>query len=176
MLSDLVDRVGCQTTGPRAIGGDFNYGPEELDQVSRLHALGFREVQDLRAWRHGVSAEPTGRGSKRIDQLWLSPELQRAYVDTRVEFDHWPDHAAVMTTFQMADMSEVITAWPRPAPFPWPDEWFALFSWTRRLTLPLSMPSFGRRLKHMRHVGHSSKEPQLPSGILEGHQFWHHGL
>ena len=123
MLSDLVDRVGCQTTGPRAIGGDFNYGPEELDQVSRLHALGFREVQDLRAWRHGVSAEPTGRGSKRIDQLWLSPELQRAYVDTRVEFDHWPDHAAVMTTFQMADMSEVITAWPRPAPFPWPDEW-----------------------------------------------------
>ena len=26
LLSEVVDRVGCQTIGPRAIGGDFNYG------------------------------------------------------------------------------------------------------------------------------------------------------
>lgn len=123
LLAELVDRVACQTVGPRAIGGDFNYGPEELDQIARLQALGFREAQDLRAWRHGCSVEPTGRGSKRIDQLWLSPELQRGYLDTTVAFDHWADHASVSVAFSHAGLSVSVSSWPRPMQFPWPSEW-----------------------------------------------------
>ena len=103
LLAELVDRVACQTVGPRAMGGDFNYGPEELDQIARLQALGFREAQDLRAWRHGCSVEPTGRGSKRIDQLWLSPELQRGYLDTTVAFDHWLIMLRSVLRFPMLD-------------------------------------------------------------------------
>lgn len=123
LLSELVDRVACQATGPRAIGGDFNYGPDELEQLHRLRALGFREIQDLRALRFGVSAEPTGRGSRRLDQLWISPELQHAYKATMVEFDHWADHAAVSATFGHDDLRATVTSWHRPAPFPWPSEW-----------------------------------------------------
>ena len=123
MLADLVDRVGCQASGPRAIGGDFNFGPEELEQLSRLHMLGFREVQDLRAWRTGQSVEATGRGSKRIDQLWISPELQRVLVSVQVEFDHWADHAAVMATFSHEGLVGHVDSWPAPSQFPWPKEW-----------------------------------------------------
>ena len=45
LLAELVDRVACQTVGPRAIGGDFNYGPEDLDQITRLQALGVMVVR-----------------------------------------------------------------------------------------------------------------------------------
>ena len=123
MLADLVDRVGCQAAGPRAIGGDFNFGPDELGQLHRLHTLGFTEVQDLRAWRTGHSVEATGRGSKRIDQLWISPELQRALTGVKVEFDHWADHAAVMATFEHAGLVATVASWPTPLQFPWPKEW-----------------------------------------------------
>ena len=44
LLAELVDRVGLNATGPRVIGGDFNFGPDELPQLARLHDLGFREV------------------------------------------------------------------------------------------------------------------------------------
>ena len=109
--------------GPRAIGGDFNFGPEELDQLHRLRALGFREAQDLRAWRHGISTEATGRGSRRLDQLWISPELQRVYVGTTVSFDQWADHAAVSATFSHDHMVNTVHAWPCPQQFPWPLDW-----------------------------------------------------
>ena len=123
LLADLVDRVACQATGPRAIGGDFNFGPTELQQLDRLRALGFREVQDLRAWRFGISAEATGRGARRIDQLWISPELQRVYQGTVVSFDQWADHATVCASFAHEGLSVSVAAWPTPSSFPWPTEW-----------------------------------------------------
>ena len=122
-LAEVVDRVGCQATGPRVIGGDFNFGPSELQQLERLHALGFREVQDLAAWRFGISAQATGRGSRRIDQMWISPELQVAFQGVQVSFDHWADHAAVSASFAVADLSSVVTSWAVPRPFPWPKVW-----------------------------------------------------
>ena len=123
LLAELVDRIGCQTAGPRAIGGDFNFGPDELSQLDRLRSLGFREVQDFSAWRFGVSAEATGRGSRRIDQLWISPELQHAYLSTNVAFDHWADHAAVNATFSVQGLQQVHMAWHVPQPLPWPSDW-----------------------------------------------------
>jgi len=123
LLSELVDRVACQAAGPRAIGGDFNFGPDELGQLDRLRAMGFREVQDLRAWRFGLSAEPTGRGTRRIDQLWISPELQRAYLSTDVDFSCWADHAAVSATFSHQGLTVSVSAWPCPQSLPWPKGW-----------------------------------------------------
>ena len=132
-LSELVDRVACQSMGPRAIGGDFNYGPTELEQFDRLRALGFQEVQDLCAWRFGTSSEATGRGSRRLDQLWISPELQRAYLSTTVDFACWADHAAVSASFSHECLSVTITSWPCPVQFPWPQEW----------TCPVAVDYFG---------------------------------
>jgi len=108
LLAELVDRVGAQATGPRVIGGDFNFAPEELQQLQRLHDLGFREVQDLNAWRFGISAQATGRGTKRIDQMWISPELQLAFLGARVVFDYWADHAAVQASFSCPNMHTTV--------------------------------------------------------------------
>jgi len=123
LLAELVDRVGLNATGPRVIGGDFNFGPDELPQLARLHDLGFREVQDLSAWRFGISAQATGRGAKRIDQLWISPELQLVYRGVSVDFTCWADHAAISAQFSISGLSPQVLHWPMPAPFPWPSDW-----------------------------------------------------
>ena len=122
-LAELVERVGFQATGPRIICGDFNYATHELSQLQRLHECGFREAQDLWAWRHGVSVSSTGRGAKRIDQIWLSPELQGVLQRVEVCWDKWADHATVETTFLQQGMDQVSQVWAQPMPFPWPQQW-----------------------------------------------------
>ena len=122
MLSELVERVAYQSTGPRAIGGDFNYSAHELGQTKRLLDLGFREAQDLAALRWGQSAERTGRGRRRIDQLWLSPELQQILVGVEVQHDMWADHAPVVAKFASVGGTS-FPYWRMPQPFPWPASW-----------------------------------------------------
>ena len=123
MLADLIDRVACQASGPRIICGDFNYATHELSQAQRLHEYGFREVQDLWAWRKGVSASPTGRGTKRIDQMWISTELQAVLNEVVIAWDKWADHATVEATFKMHGKQQVSQVWRQPHPFPWPTNW-----------------------------------------------------
>ena len=129
MLAELVDRVAVQSVGPRAVAGDFNYASAELSQIQRLEALGFREVQDLAAWRWGMDVVSTGRGRKRIDQLWISPELQRALQHVEVCWDHWADHASVVASFSALGADLTYDAWRLPTSFPWPEQWDGDFFW-----------------------------------------------
>jgi len=122
-LAELVERVGFQTAGPRIICGDFNYAVHELSQLQRLTDCGFREVQDLWAWRQGVSVSPTGRGSKRIDHMWISPELQGLLQRVHIAWDKWADHATVEATFGCQGLRQVSQVWAQPLPFPWPTNW-----------------------------------------------------
>ena len=142
LLAELVDRVGLQATGPRVIGGDFNFGPDELPQLARLHALGFREVQDLSAWRFGISAQATGRGARRIDQLWISPELQLVYRGVSVDFDCWADHAALTAQFSVSGLSPQVLHWPMPTPFPWPSDWTCCVAFDPQSDLTLEYAKF----------------------------------
>ena len=122
LLAELVERVACQSVGPRAIGGDFNFASGELGQTRRLLDLGFREVQEVAALRWGQSAQLTGRGQRRIDQLWLSPELQAMLVGVVVHPDMWADHAAVEATFAPV-CAPSFPYWRMPQAFPWPRDW-----------------------------------------------------
>ena len=122
-LAELVDRVAGQAQGPRIVCGDFNYAGHELSQLQRLADCGFREVQDLRAWQMGVSVESTGRGSKRIDQVWISPELQAGLQQVEVCWDRWADHATVEITFAQASLDRFSQSWFMPSAFPRPKEW-----------------------------------------------------
>ena len=131
MLADLVDRVGMQAAGPRAIGGDFNFAVEELSQLQRLHALGWREVQDIAAWRWAREVTGTGRGAKRIDQLWISPELQLSLSAVELVWDQWADHAAVVATFSDVGDSMFYDAWRQPGAFPWPKPLTGDFVWNQ---------------------------------------------
>ena len=120
LLETLVDRLAWQTQGPRIICGDFNYQPYELHQLSRLRAMGFREVQDIALDKWGKLPRPTGRGDRRIDQIWLSPELQHVLSDFQVEEGWWADHAVLQCTFQSSHTAFEIDHWVMPMPLPWP--------------------------------------------------------
>ena len=122
LLSELVDRVACQASGPRAIGGDFNFSPHELDQTKRLLDLRFREVQELAALRWGQSVVATGRGKRCLDQLWISPELQVVLQGVQVRHDDWADHATVVAQFK-GTTGGTFPFWRMPQPFPWPSDW-----------------------------------------------------
>lgn len=123
LLAEFVDRVACDGHGLRAIGGDFNYDVHELTQLRRLHDMGFREIQDLSAYRFGTSVLPTGRGRRRLDHLWLSPELQQLFQSLQVSNEMWADHLAVEGVFARVGVCPVSSVWNMPREFPWPEHW-----------------------------------------------------
>ena len=123
ILEALVDRVALQTVGPRILCGDLNHDVGELPQYERLLQLGWRECQDIRALHQGIQVEGTGRGSRRLDHIWLSPELLPFVAGVEVRRDLWPDHASVAVTFDHPGLTRTISTWYRPLDFPWPDAW-----------------------------------------------------
>ena len=123
LLETLIDRLVYQTKGPRILCGDLNFQPHELQQLSRLRAAGFREVQDIAFSRWQVPPQPTGRGERRIDQIWISPELQGSMVALKVEDGWWADHSILQCTFDFVAADFNIDHWEMPLAFPWPQHW-----------------------------------------------------
>ena len=121
LLEALVDRVACQIVGPRILCGDFNFEPHEMEQCQRLLSLGFREIQDVAACKLGHLPVPTGKGDRRIDHIWLSPELQEALVSLTVDDAVWSDHASILGEFALGGPSYTYDHWNMPKSFPWPE-------------------------------------------------------
>ena len=122
LLEGAIDRIACQSTGPRVIMGDFNWESEELTQLRRLEDLGFKDLQTL-AWEWwGVPIKPTGRGNRRIDFVYLSPELWPALKQVVVDDTQWPDHSAVYGIFQGWKPMVERYHWKMPMPVEWPSE------------------------------------------------------
>lgn len=76
ILSALVQRIACQTSGPRLIAGDFNHSPDQLSQLDQLKKMGFCEVQHFACHQWGRPISFTTKGDRLIDQIWISRELQ----------------------------------------------------------------------------------------------------
>ena len=124
ILEALIDRVACQIVGPRIICGDFNFEPHELEQCQRLLALGFREIQDVASQKFGHNPVATSKGGRRLDQVWLSPELQASLESIKVEDHWWPDHSCVSGVFSTMSPAYMLDHWVMPRPFPWPSDSF----------------------------------------------------
>ena len=123
-LVDAIDsRIADQAQGPRIVCGDFNHGPDELVQLRRLYDMGFRELQDLALTRWGHPIVATGRGSKNIDQVWISPELQALLIRVELIDDLWPGHVAVTGVFSQTEATNVHYHWRFPKPLEWPPTW-----------------------------------------------------
>lgn len=127
LLEQLVDRVGCQAVGPRIVCGDFNFEESSLYQTQRLTALGFVEVQAYAAEAWCRTQEPTGKGTRKLDQIWISSELRSQLLSVEVQHDWWPDHAIVQCRFRSAFEDPGIQLWKMPKPFPWPSDWAGEF-------------------------------------------------
>lgn len=131
-LEALIDRVACQAQGPRVIMGDFNWEPHELHQLTRLESLGFQDVQTLANQWWGSPVVPTGKGSRRIDFVYVSPELAGMMKRVEVHHDQWPDHAAVAGVFVSQGFALEQFHWNQPKSAEWPAfSWeVAEFDWT----------------------------------------------
>ena len=123
LLEALVDRIALQTVGPRLICGDLNHDFGELEQLDRLWSLGWRECQDIRALHWGHPVEATGRGKRRLDHIWVSPELLPFVQAVHLRRDMWADHASVEIQFGHHSLSRDIQTWFKPIAFPWPTDW-----------------------------------------------------
>ena len=123
LLEALVDRVGAQTAGPRVVMGDFNWEPHELSQVRRLQDMGFVELQDLAAAWWDAPIKPTGRGSTRIDAVYVSRELACLLKKVVVDHTQWPDHAMVYGLFAAPSPVLETFHWKSPKQCQWPEQW-----------------------------------------------------
>ena len=123
LLEAAIDRIGYQAQGPRIICGDFNHSPSALSQVSRLRSLGFIEAQEISLFRWGQSEQATGKGVLKLDQIWLSPELQSFLTMVQIDRQAWPDHAAIKCRFQGSGAPLTRDEWYLPLQFPWPNQW-----------------------------------------------------
>ncbi len=130
-LEALIDRVACQTKGPRVIMGDLNWEEHELHQIARLVNLGFQDVQTLASTWWGQSIQPTGKGSRRIDFVYVSSELAGLLRKVEVIDDQWPDHSSVSGTFVSNGHALETFQWNTPTQPEWPDtDWyFPSFDW-----------------------------------------------
>ena len=123
LLEAAIDRIGYQAQGPRIICGDLNHSPSSLSQVSRLTSLGFIEAQSLALFRWGQKEQATGKGVLKLDQIWISPELQGLLTMVSVDKQSWADHAAIQCRFQHCGSLLTRDEWYVPLQFPWPKQW-----------------------------------------------------
>ena len=123
LLWNALDRVLHQS-GPRYIAGDLNHNLSHLEAVQAIRQAGFVEAQDLRCQLTGILPEPTCRSVTRRDCVFLSPELAKLFVNCRLSYEDWPDHAAMILEFRGMPNSITRFPWPQPLPVPWKEVGF----------------------------------------------------
>ena len=130
-LEALIDRVACQSQGPRVIMGDFNWEAHELHQLSRLESLGFQELQVLAKSWWGQEIRPTGRGTRRIDYVYVSSEMAGLLQKVELDDEQWPDHSSVAGVFVSNGHALETFQWhlPRATQWPEPDWEMSTFDW-----------------------------------------------
>ena len=119
-LEALIDRVACQTTGPRVVMGDFNWEQNDLRQLRRLEDMGFCEIQGLASEWWGSPILPTGSGSRRIDFVYISKELIGLFNGVHIDNTQWPDHASVAASFHSVPSDFDRYQWFLPRETSWP--------------------------------------------------------
>lgn len=136
LVDEIVQRVAFQSTGARIIAGDFNQGPQDLEQFEVLRKVGFREIQDIGLQRWGRRIQPTCVGPKNIDQIWLSPEMQAILLDYHLREDDWAGHSSIQCVFASQNTPLIQYDWHMPVKLEWPNSWTqpVQVDWTSDLT------------------------------------------
>ena len=106
-------------SGPRILGGDWNFEPHQLSACDRLAAYGWKEVQDLEFLRSGRPVSFTCKNSTRKDFLYVSPELACHFKALIVDNLSFADHAVLHASFTCSGSAPVRYLWPCPSAVPW---------------------------------------------------------
>ena len=119
ILDFLLHHMSAVAKGPRYLCGDWNLDYSHLKIARELHALGWRECQDLEFERTGRPPEMTCKMKTRKDFLWISPELVACFHSLDVQHDRFPDHSTLVAKFAMDSAHVTRYLWPVPTPVPW---------------------------------------------------------
>ena len=173
LMDAVIQRVVFQTTGPRLIAGDFNHGPQDLEQFSVLQQAGFREIQDLGLHRWGRRVQATCSGPKNIDQMWLSPELQALLINYWIRDDDWAGHSSIQCAFASQNTALVRYEWHVPSKLEWPPKWNPQLhcEWNKDLTEQYASLWYQLESQATEYVHH--KGQQIPQHKLGRAQTLH---
>ena len=119
LVGAAVDAIS-NVRGFRFVSGDFNFTPEQLEGIEKLHQLGFRDLQDIAAERWGISPSHTCKGTSRKDFMFNSQELQGMLDSVIIEHDIWADHSVLAGRFSASLHDCVTPIWRMPQPLEWP--------------------------------------------------------
>ena len=120
MLDFAVDCM-LDMSGPRIMGGDWNWTQSQLHACARLESYGWREVQDLELQRSGLMPRLTCKNSSRKDFLYVSPELVCQFRSLDLDPNVFSDHVVFRASFDCAGPCPVRYLWPCPTHVPWSD-------------------------------------------------------
>ena len=118
LLTLAFERISS-LPGPRFLAGDWNHDLDRLDVVSVIRALGFEEIQTLKAARTGIPPAATCKGKNRRDYLFLSPELAQFFDSCSIHEHEWTDHAELVAHFRGGVCQLERFPWPTPDPMDW---------------------------------------------------------
>ena len=117
LLQMALDRIALSRV-PTLIGGDMNMSVLDLPIWEQFSHLGYRELFEFYAARHGCLLPPTCRNATRNDTVLLPPILQssllRAEVDSRSKL--FDTHDPLKVTFSMPPV-QAPRAWRMPRPW-----------------------------------------------------------
>ena len=169
LLEQLVDRIAVNASGLRIIAGDVNHEPHELSQLRRSQSLGFREAQDVGLYSWGQPVESTSRGFRRLDQMWLSPEVVALVQAVHVDHAAWPDHSSVCVELDAERMRTTTFQWRIPRQLAWPDDWNPSVDFNPANDLTVEYANLWQRLEqeaavHQTQLGHIVPAAQLGRG------------
>ena len=118
LLFCALDRLTA-LPGPKILAGDFNHDWDSLEAVRALHALGYKDAQDLHQLRTGTFPQATCKQKTRRDFMFLSHELSPLFRECRVLDHSWTDHAELISVFEGGALSVERFPWPVPDPMDW---------------------------------------------------------
>ena len=118
LLSPLTQHIVAGYGGLAAIGGDFNFNPDQLEEFDVWRSFGWAHAQQLAADKWNMPIQATCKGSTQRDHLWLSPALAALCREVHT-FDIFADHCTVAADFDITLAAKSHLAWPLPTKIPW---------------------------------------------------------
>ena len=97
-------------SGLIAIQGDFNFSPEELPHFHQWRSMGWIDAQSFAKDRWNHEWQPTCKGAKERDLIWMSPALASLCRGVSV-CDVFSDHSSVSVTIDIPEHRIQYWAW-----------------------------------------------------------------
>ena len=132
LLDTLTREVVLGSSGPRAIGGDFNVSETQLFAFDTWRQKGWRSAQELAADWWDQDPQWTCKNATAPDMIWLSPEAVALRRQVMI-IPNFAEHSTIAVSWEFPFQLSMIKSWPLPSRIPWQD---VSEGWTSEVVMP----------------------------------------